>query len=46
MAKEKELRDFEREFMTGASATKTAQLASVSVEPVTKVTPAFKFVRK
>ncbi len=51
MARGKDLSDFEREFIvwprtTGASVTKTAQLALVSVGAVTKVTSAFRSEEK
>ena len=51
MARGKDLSDFERGFiigarMAGASVTKTAQLASVSIGTVTKVTSAFRSMGK
>jgi len=51
MARHEDLSDFESGFtvvaqMAGASVTKTAQLASVSIGTVTKVTSAFRSMGK
>ena len=46
MAKGKDLSDSERGFVVGASVTKTAQLACVSIGTVTEVTSAFRSMGK